>query len=60
VIKLDRRRKRPYVLYTSDGSRILGTHLTYEDALSQERAIQASKRRRNPPPDHNLDSTPKP
>lgn len=35
-----------FVLYTSDESRILGTHDTYEDALRQERAIQISKRMR--------------
>ena len=33
-----------YVLYSSDGSKRLGSHDTYEDALSQERAIQISKR----------------
>lgn len=32
-----------YILYTRDGSRILGEHSSYESALSQERAIQASK-----------------
>lgn len=30
-------------LYTSDGSRVLGTHDTQEDAEAQERAIQKSK-----------------
>jgi len=50
MIKKDFRRKKPYVLYTSDGSRILGTHATYASALRQERAIQANKRkmRKNP------------
>ncbi len=45
MIKEDFRRKKPYVLYTSDGSRILGTHATYASALRQERAIQANKRK---------------
>lgn len=29
-------------LYTSDGSRVLGTHETKEDAEAQERAVQRS------------------
>ncbi len=32
-----------YVLYTKDGSKILGRHDSYESALKQERAIQMSK-----------------
>lgn len=32
-----------YKLYTRDGSRILGTHESYEDALRQERVIQMRK-----------------
>lgn len=50
MIKEDRRRKKPFVLYTRDGSRILGTHSTYASALRQERAIQANSRkaRKNP------------
>ena len=32
-----------WVLYTSDGKRVLGTHDTKEKAEAQERAIQASK-----------------
>ena len=42
------KKKRKWILYTHDGSRILGTHDTYEDALRQERAIQWAKHRRNP------------
>lgn len=40
---------RKWILYTSDGSRILGTHPSYEAALRQERAIQISKRARKNP-----------
>lgn len=32
-----------FVLYTRDGTRVLGRHKTREDALRQERAIQISK-----------------
>jgi len=32
-----------FVLYTSDRKRVLGRHKTREDALAQERAVQASK-----------------
>ena len=32
-----------WVLYTSDGSKILGTHPTKQQALAQERAIAISK-----------------
>lgn len=32
-----------YVLYTRDGSRVLGRHDTREEALAQERAIQVHK-----------------
>jgi hypothetical protein len=40
------------VLYTRDGSRVLGRHPTYQKALAQERAIEANKhRRRNPSSD---------
>jgi len=35
-----------WILYTKDGSRVLGRHSSKLDALKQERAIQASKRRR--------------
>ena len=45
MIKEDRRRKKPFVLYTSDGQRVLGTHSTYKSALQQERAIQVNKAR---------------
>jgi len=38
-----------WILYASDGSRILGTHPSYDAALRQERAIQASKRARGNP-----------
>lgn len=34
-----------WVLFTKDGSRRLGTHDTEEEALAQERAIEASKHR---------------
>jgi len=43
------KRKRKWVLYTRDGSRVLGTHDTYEEALRQERAIQWSKHHRKNP-----------
>jgi len=45
---------RKWVLYTSDGSRVLGTHSSYDAALAQERAIQVNKRiraRHNPSDD---------
>ena len=35
---------KKWVLYTRDGSRVLGRHDTQEEALGQERAIQSSKR----------------
>ncbi len=35
-----------WVLYTSDGSRVLGRHATKAEALAQERAIKASEARR--------------
>ncbi len=35
-----------WILYTSDGSRILGRHKTRADAVRQERAINISKARR--------------
>lgn len=38
---------RKWSLYTSDGSRVLGTHSSYEAALAQERAIQVNKRIRS-------------
>ena len=38
---------RKWALYTSDGSRVLGTHSSYEAALAQERAIQVNKRIRS-------------
>ena len=34
-----------HVLYTSDGSRVLGVHDTEEEAKSQEAAINISKAR---------------
>lgn len=34
-----------YILYTSDGKRVLGRHPTREQALRQERAVQAAKKR---------------
>jgi hypothetical protein len=40
---------RKWQLFTHDGSRVLGTHPTYEDALRQERAIQWSKHHRKNP-----------
>jgi len=40
---------KKWLLHTRDGSRVLGTHDTYEKALKQERAIQISKRRRKNP-----------
>lgn len=36
---------RQWVLYTSDGSRVLGRHKTRADAVRQERAINISKAR---------------
>lgn len=32
-----------FVLYTKDGSRVLGRHKTREDAVKQEQAIEISK-----------------
>ena len=46
MLKYDKR-KKSWVLYTSDGSRILGEHESREDALRQERAIWWSKSRKN-------------
>ena len=42
MIKENKKTKK-WILYTQDGSRVLGTHDTYEQALRQERAIQWSK-----------------
>lgn len=36
-----------YVLYTSDGSRVLGTHDSEADAKAQEVAIEIAKHARN-------------
>jgi hypothetical protein len=41
-----RKRNGKWVLLTSDGKRVLGTHPTEKAALAQERAIQISKRTR--------------
>jgi hypothetical protein len=35
-----------FLLYTSDGKRVLGVHKSKADALAQERAIKASEARR--------------
>ena len=35
-----------WVLYTHDGSKVLGTHPTRAAALAQERAVQAAKHAR--------------
>jgi hypothetical protein len=43
------RSKRKWILYTRDGSRILGTHKTKKDALRQERAILWSQSKRKNP-----------
>lgn len=32
-----------FALYSRDGTRKLGTHPTYQEALAQEKAIQANK-----------------
>ena len=32
-----------WILYTKDGSRVLGKHSTREDAIKQEQAIYANK-----------------
>jgi hypothetical protein len=32
-----------WALYTHDGKRLIAMHASYEEALAQERAIQASK-----------------
>jgi hypothetical protein len=41
-----RKEGNEWVLYTSDGSRVLGRHKTKEEALRQERAIKAREARR--------------
>lgn len=41
-------RGKQWILYTHDGSRVLGRHPTRAAALRQERAIYAAKARRNP------------
>jgi len=51
------RSKRKWVLYTRDGSRILGTHKTKKDALRQERAILWSQSKRKNPYPHFMDCT---
>lgn len=38
--------RKPYVVRTHDGRRVLGRHATREQAEEQLRAIEASKRRR--------------
>ena len=43
------KKKHKWLLYTHDGSRVLGTHETYDQALRQERAIQWAKHRRGNP-----------
>ena len=48
MIKQNKKNKK-WILYTHDGSRVLGTHDTYEQALRQERAIQWSKHHRKNP-----------
>lgn len=40
-----RKEKGQYILYTSDGSRVLGRHKTRLEAIKQEYAIQKSKER---------------
>jgi hypothetical protein len=40
-----RRKGNKYVLYTADGSRVLGTHPSRAEAEKQERAINVSKAR---------------
>lgn len=40
---------KKWILYTHDGSRVLGTHNSYDQALRQERAIQWSKHHRKNP-----------
>jgi hypothetical protein len=40
-----RKEGRVWVLYTSDGKRVLGRHKTRADAVRQERAINLSKAR---------------
>lgn len=41
-----RKQGSKYKLYTKDGSKVLGTHDTKEEALAQERAIMASKKKK--------------
>ena len=41
-----KKKGKKYILYTSDGSRILGEHSSKEDAMKQEQAIQISKAKR--------------
>jgi len=36
-----------YKLYTSDGSRVLGTHENKKNAIKQEQAIQISKHKKS-------------
>lgn len=36
-----------YKLYTSDGSRVLGTHENKKSAIKQEQAIQISKHKKS-------------
>ena len=35
-----------YILYTKDGSRVLGKHATRAEALAQESAIEISKHKK--------------
>lgn len=36
-----------FLLYTQDGSKLLGEHDSYEEAEAQEKAIEASKAKRS-------------
>lgn len=49
------KKSKEWILYTHDGSRILGRHDTREEALRQERAIQWSKHHRSNPQFGSLD-----
>jgi len=42
-----KREGNKYKLYTSDGSRVLGTHENKKSAIKQEQAIQISKHKKS-------------
>lgn len=46
MIKHEPGSSKPWVLYTKDGSRVLGRHKTQKEAILQEIAVKASQAKR--------------